>query len=149
MAFLDDIKAFKEQSLQQASKNNNDIFEYVSKQAVLLSPTPPGKMGYAQGHLKDQWYASVSAPNMATSDSASMDGSASLGRIDRLLTTKPFYGKDAILYITNSVSYANLVDKLGWKKGLDEASGWIWTGNATTYAITETAINKTLLKYKI
>ena len=150
MAFLDDIKAFREKALQQASKNNSEIFEYVSKQAVLLSPTPPGNSGiYATGHLKDQWDASVSSPDKSTGSSASMDGAASIGRIDSLLAIKPFYGKDATLYITNSVSYANLVDKLGWKKGLDITSGWIWTGNATPYAITETAINKTLLKYKI
>ena len=150
MAFLDDIKAFRAKALEQASKNSSDVFEYVSKQAVLLSPIPPGKSGiYAKGHLKDQWYASITAPNKSTGSSASMDGAASLARIDSLLASKPFYGKDATLYISNSVHYANLVDKLGWEAGLDIASGWIWTGNATPYAITETAIAKTLLKYKV
>ena len=149
MTFLSDIKAFREKALQQASDNNNKIFEYLAKQAVLLSPIPPGNSGiYAKGHLKDQWYASVSSPDKSTSSSASADGAASLSRIDSLLATKPFYGKDATLYITNSVHYANLVDKLGWKAGLDIASGWIWTGNAKPYAITETTIAKTLLKYK-
>jgi len=150
MSFLSDIEAFREKALQQASKNSSDVFEYVSKQAVLLSPTPPGKSGiYATGHLKDQWYASINSPDKSTGSSASIDGASSIGRIDSLLSTQPFYGKDATLYITNSVHYAYLVDKLGWKAGLDIASGWIWTGNAKPYAITETAIAKTLLRYKV
>jgi hypothetical protein len=150
MSFLSDIQNFREKALQQASKNASEVFEYVSRQVVLLSPNPPGKRGYAQGHLKNQWYASVDSPSSYTSNSKSDTGQDSLARLQSVLATQPFYGKDATLYFTNSVSYAYRVESFGWPKNdPTNTTSWLWTGRATPYAMKSTAVQMTLLKYKV
>jgi hypothetical protein len=150
MSFLSDIEAFREKALQQASKNASVIFEYVSRQAILLSPNPPGNRGYAQGHLKNQWYASVGSPSSETSDAKSDTGQDSLSRLQSVLSTQPFYGKDATLYFSNSVSYAYRVESIGWPKDdPTNNTGWIWTGYAKPYAMKSTAIQMTIIKYKV
>jgi hypothetical protein len=140
MSFLSDIEAFREKALQQASKNASEVFEYVSRQVVLLSPNPPG----------NQWYASVDSPSSSTSNSRSDTGQDSLARLQSVLATQPFYGKDATLYFTNSVSYAYRVESFGWPKNdPTNTTSWLWTGRATPYAMKSTAVQMTLLKYKV
>lgn len=147
MSFLKDIQAFEGKALLAASRSTNKITEDFLSKPVELSPTKP-VANYAQGHLIAQWYSAVGPnPNTSSSSSTDMTGEASLARIKATLASNPFLGKDNIVTLTNSVSYAYRVDKLGWPAGEGD-NGWHWSGRVGPYLMTSQAKNYILGKYQ-
>ncbi len=142
MSFLDDVKAFRDKALLQASINTNAVTEEFFTKVVKLSPAKPAAQ-FAQGHLIDNYYTAINSYDMSTSGSISMTGSSSLARIKATLAQNPFLGKDAMVSMTNNVGYAYRADKLGWKPAGKQANGWYWSGRTGPYLITSLAVSYT------
>lgn len=68
-----------------------------------------------KGELINNWFplAGNSFSSEITS-SLSLSGSGSLTRINALVNSKQFYGKDGVMTMTNNLSYAANAEYLGW-----------------------------------
>lgn len=148
MGFADDIKKFRDKALKAASDNTNKVVEDLYRTNVYMSPEPPSKGGYSIGTLKNNWYAAIGDADMSYSGLADVNGVNSIARIVSTLSQKPFYGKDNVVYITNSTPWAVRADRIGWPKNdPTNNTGWSWTGRIGPYLFTSTAMQTIINKY--
>jgi hypothetical protein len=143
MSFLDDIKAFRDKALSQASTNANTVTEEFFTKVVTISPAKPAAQ-FAVGHLKDNYYTAINGYDMSTSGSVSMSGASSIARIKATLAQNPFLAKDAMVSMSNNVGYAYRADKLGWMPKGKGTNGWYWSGRTGPYLMTSLAVSYTL-----
>jgi hypothetical protein len=132
MGFADDIRAFKDKALKQASDNTNKIVEDLFLAAVRFSPSPSNPGPYATGLLVNQWYSSISSPDLSVTGATSPTGTDSISRIMALKVGNPFLGKDNVVFLTNSTEEAQYADMFGWAKGAG-TNGWVWSGKPAYY----------------
>jgi hypothetical protein len=141
MGLKDDLLAFREKALQQASISTNKIVRDLDTQAVNLSPSPSNPGPFAKGLLVNQWYASVgSSPSSEVGTATSDTGVDSLSRLEATLASNPFYGKDNIVTFANNVDHAYYAEVLGWQPPL-------WSGHQGPYAMARGAVTYTIAKY--
>lgn len=139
MGFASDIRAFVEKAEKSMSDNTNKIVQDLFIAAVNYSPSPSNPGPYAIGLLANQWYASVSFPDLSLTSSTSPNGADSLSRIMALKDSNAFLGKDNTVYLSNNTEEAYYANRLGWQKG-QGTNGWIWAG-APAYYMTDKAVN--------
>ena len=148
MGFADNMRKSCDNIVQAMSDSTAKVAEDLFKTNVYLSPTPSGKGGYSVGTIKNNWYSSVGAPDSSFSGSVDASGVNSLSRIDSTISSKPFFGKDNIVYLTNSTKWAVRADSIGWPSGdPTNDTGWIWSGRIGPYLFTSTSMQQILNKY--
>lgn len=147
MSFLSDIKAFQAKALKAVADNTANIVRDAFIAPVDYSPSPSNPGPYAKGLLVNQWYPSVG--NTFSSDvstATSSTGEDSKARINLVVTSNVFYGKDGVVSLSNNTQEAHYANKLGWKAG-DGTNGWVWSGNAVPYFMTAKTESYLLSKY--
>lgn len=147
MSFLSDIKSFQEKALKAAADNTARIVKDAFITPVNYSPSPSNPGPYAKGLLANQWYPSVG--NIFSTDistATNPTGEDSKARIELVITSNIFYGKDAVTSLSNNTQEANYANKLGWKAG-DGTNGWVWSGNAVPYFMTAKTESYLVSKY--
>lgn len=126
-AFADSVK-------NNAARVKKEINTQVYAQAfdlfvslVITSPTQP-LARFAKGHLINNWFPAVGGFDSMTNDSTDLGGSASLTRINSLMGGAEFLGRDGLITISNSVSYAYQAEHVGWAR----TPAYHWVQNAIT-----------------
>lgn len=141
MSFLDDIKAFKEQALQDVSQATNAIVYDLFTEVVARSPSPSNPGVFAKGLLANQWWTETGgaySPSL-TSATNSM-GIDSLSRISKMLAQQPFLKHDNSVSLTNNTEEAYYAEVLGWKPP-------IWSGRTGPYMMVASSVSAILNKY--
>jgi len=141
MSFLDDIKAFREQALQDVSKATNAIVYDLFTEVVARSPSPSNPGLFAKGLLANQWYTGVGGAYSSDLSSATNDiGVNSLSRISATLSQNPFLRKDNTVTFTNNTEEAYYAEVLGWLPP-------IWSGRTGPYKMVASSVQSILNKY--
>lgn len=141
MSFLDDIKAFREQALQDASNATNLIVSDLFTEVVARSPSPSNPGVFAKGLLANQWWTETGGAYSSSLTSSTNDiGVDSLSRISQMLAQQPFLKHDNSVSLTNNTEEAYYAETLGWKPP-------IWSGRTGPYMMVATSVQSILNKY--
>jgi hypothetical protein len=147
MSFLDDIKAFREQALQDASQSVNKLVHNLFTEVVARSPSPSNPGQFAKGLLVNQWYPTVGGGYSTELGTLTNDiGVDSLSRISKALSQNPFLGKDNTISLTNNTEEAYYAEVLGWPEGLG-TNGWNWRGNTGPYMMIANSVQSVIGAY--
>jgi hypothetical protein len=112
MSFADDIKKF-------AEKTNNTIDEVVVHFILDLSERVIVKTPVETGWAKNNWVATVGAPNTGVPNSADKLGQDALNGV--LFTALSALGK--VYYLTNNVEYINVLEYGGFPNPPKQGTG--------------------------
>jgi len=146
MSFAAAIKAFEEKANLQMNKSVLSAFEHLSLSNIKLTQNI-NIGGYSDGDITNNWYMSTGAPEMAVPNGPDITSSASLSRLQSFLATKPFYGKDNVVFLTNVMNYSYRANYTGWPEG-QGTNGWVWAGNVPNgYGFVGKSINNLRGKY--
>lgn len=146
-SFVLDIQAFAEKALLGANKSVCNAFEEIGAGTVVESPDPPGVGGFSKGLLKNSWYPEVGGGiDNTVGTVANPTGADSLSRIKAVTNIFPFYGKDNVITLTNSIHYVMNAEDYGWMPE-DSPPGWQWTGRVPAYGMVKTAITNYRAKH--
>ena len=109
--FRQEVEAEFERINNQILNMVVDTFNY----AVKVSPIQPAAK-FSKGEFINSWYPAINGFDTTVSGAYDMTGSGSLSRISGLLGSNAFLGKDAIVSLSNNVSYADKVEYHGWTR---------------------------------
>ena len=145
MDFAKRIKAFEEKALLAIDKSMCKAFDSLGKESVALTQNI-NLGGYSDGDIANNWHMSVGAVNMVIPNGPDISGSASLARLSLFVTSKPFYKKDSVVFLTNVMNYSYRANFIGWPRG-PGTNGWTWTKNIQPYGFVGKAINNLKGRY--
>lgn len=149
MGFAEDVLKFQQKALADANRSICNATEGLLTNVVALSPDSPTRKGpYSTGVVKGNWYTAINGFNYSVDSTPDPSGASSLSRIKATLATMPFLGKDATVTLTNSTSYVNFVENVGWPKDYPgNNTGWDWSGKSGPYSMVKTSVSNFRGKY--
>jgi hypothetical protein len=141
MTFAKGVADWGKRALEQANRNASQAFKTVAEDTVALTPSPSHPGPYAKGLLANQYYTKIGSISRQLGDNLDEKGAESVARIQDVLSTSPFMGKDNVIYFSNNVPYAYRAENLGWPKNEG------WSGKIGAYKMLEGSIANLRAKY--
>lgn len=146
LSFSEKLKQIAKKQLKEVDaitcNISRDLFHtIVDKTPVGLPEYPGGKYNPSPGELVNNWQSAVNSINTNKQQRPGPNKTGAHKRIDTTIVNGSFV-KDGFVSFTNSTSYVNLAENIGWPEPT-------WTGKTGPYMMVKNSIADILSKYKL
>lgn len=145
LSFSEKLKKIAKKQLKEVDASccqiARDTFHLiVDKTPVGLPEYPNGKYNPKPGELVNNWQSAVNTISMALQQRPGPSKTGAHKRIDTTIINGSFM-KDGFVSFTNSTSYVNLAENIGWPAPM-------WTGKTGPYMMIKNSVADIISKYK-
>ncbi len=146
LSFSEKLKKIAQKQLKEVDSSccqiARDTFHLVvDNTPVGLPEYPNGKINPSPGELVNNWQSGVNSIVLSKQQRPGPSKTGAHKRIDTTIVNGSFM-KDGFVSLTNSTSYANLAENIGWPKPK-------WSGVTGPYHMIKNSVVEILSKYKL
>lgn len=115
MGFADDVLKIVAKQKQEINNAIEIIATDLFTSIVKLSPSKAIGSRFSTGLFINNWKASANSIDTGITSAKNAYGVTSLGTLEGVLQQNVWLEKDGYISFTNSLDYANIVEKIGWR----------------------------------